>query len=426
MKSPITIQFGSGTYGKRHMEGRPLPPDIMEILLLPGAPTFLRHGQDATCASRNFRYCGQDEGIWTDTDGHGSGGEDWSYRFNLLLTEAIGKHWLTWKRLLRTHRRDPGAMEEVKRMIQQIFREVEQDVIRSLGDHAWRGGTTATLTAVIIVRRRRYIIQAAVGDSPGGLHYPAPDTSPSQTIQTVVEANCDNQVAVQRHHDRHQALGLPEPSVIYNRFNTQSSPLRDIEWPPGSGQCQPIPAWVCGTDGTMRPNVEGYEQIRRRGYYVGPQSRNRPPVHQRPNGDWAVLPGYEASNWGNSCERGNGQNLTGAGDLPANTACPCEADVCITEESRHCLAFGMSDGYGDLLSLDQTCSQIYNSNALHPQRLRFHFHRYVNSQLQPTNPEDQQYAFHYDGAPQHDDCSFVGVILDEWKPTRQGRRRHRH
>lgn len=413
MPQPTDLQFGLAHHTKRGMRGRRMPAYIRHLAHY---PRLHRHGQDSTVVLRNFPGSGPDEGIWALADGHGTGGEDWSYRYLLLLTDRFSRQWMNLKRHLRARHGD--GIDTTRDLIRRMFREVETEVMESLGDYAVRGGTTATLTAVIVVRRKRYVIQAAVGDSPGGLYYP----ERNELVQTVVEANGDNRVAVQRYHRYQRERGFSTPPIIFGRINTAYCQLQDVEWPVGSGRCDPIPAWIYHHDreSTVTPNREGYEQIRRRGYFRGMQSRNLPPAEERPDGSWEVLSGYEADNWGNSCE-GNGQNLTGAGDLMCGRRCPCEADVSIRVENGPVMAFAMSDGIGDLFPLQQTCQQVLGQYRQHGGVRLSDWQESVTSQLDMDSPYDRAYAFQ-GGYAAHDDCSFVATLLPAWTPPPRRRR----
>ena len=153
------------------------------------------------------------------------------------------------------------------------------------------------------------------------------------------------------------------PTIIFNRINTLSSPVR-VEWPAGSGQYNPIPA--ADRCGQSSPNVAGYEAIRQQtGYYHGSQSRNAPPTYYREeDGAWVVQPGYEAANWGNACYYdGDSQNLTGVGDLRSGDAAACEASVSVRKANDACWTYAVTDGFGDLCPATTFCQKVAELHA---------------------------------------------------------------
>ena len=404
----VVTQLGVGA--KRYVT---LPVDRYWLSTLPTWLRFRTHGQDATGVAHLFPGGGQDEWISGVVDGHGTGGELWARESLMSLVHWSVVHWTGLKRLLRRRQ-----VEQARQLIQSGFRDTEQRIIHRIGPKAYHGGSTASLTLVIIVRRRRYLIQAAVGDSPAGIAVDGVATP------TVTEANGDNQQAVEEFHRRHQAAGVTTPAVIYSRIGTSHSPLQ-VEWPEGSGEYNTIPAWVYQGD-QVRPNVEGYEAIRRQtGYYHGQQSRNYPPVYYREQDQaWVVRPGHEADNWGNSCVKGYGQNLTGFGDLISGLASDCDASVHIREEPRACLAYACSDGIGDLLPISEMAQQIQrlHRSGYRGYRLVQAWQDWIRTQINFT--QEPQYAWTPEGYAYHDDCSWVSLDLPAWEPPAR-RRRHR-
>lgn len=400
------IQFGQAAVEKRTMKSS-VPfdyfPDWMEVST---------YGQDANSLSTNFPGGGKDEWGVVNTDGHGRGGEDWSVHYNIAVHCRIVEGWWDLKRILR-RKRDPDRVSKATEMIQTLMREAEAATIGRLCGLSHHGGTTCTASFVMIVKRERFIIQAAVGDGPGGIW------KDGEATQTVVEANGDNTEAVQAHVDRRFAAGVTPEMVVYARLNIPGVICGcPIEYPPGSGRCDPIPAYLyvpIQGEGEGRvtgyrvvPNQDGYEAIRP--YYpLGTQSRNRPELYLRESDNvWAVKPEDMAANYGNSVLGGtNGQNLTGAGDL-ASPFCTCDASVSIRVENGPCMVYGMSDGVGDLFSQTVICNEIARQHENGGVTLDS-FRRWVMTEI-----SGEDFYTWSRGHPTWDDLSLTAIHLGEW------------
>jgi serine/threonine protein phosphatase PrpC len=109
---------------------------------------------------------GPDERLFGVFDGHGECGQRWAQVSGTLLLQHILISWWQLKRMLR---REDGK-SRVTNKLKSLFRFAETECLRPhhIGPDS-PGGTTATVTLVMIVRRRRWVIQVAVGDSPGYL-----------------------------------------------------------------------------------------------------------------------------------------------------------------------------------------------------------------------------------------------------------------
>lgn len=383
------FQFGMPDYTKRQMRA---PSQVSNAE---------QYGQDFVSHLR----VGETGLIMVVTDGHGTNGERWSRLANLELGRRITQHWDTLEGLLTGT--NQSRLYKIERNIHLIFREVEQTVITEMGSDKYRGGTTASLSIAIMAGGRRYVIQAAVGDSPVGMY------CRGKVSHTVTEASGDNQQAVREMFERYRRRKMTPPTVRFNRINNPGHPVQ-VEWPVGSGRFDPIPAWLETPEGPI-PNVPGYEAIRlQSGHYYGTQSRNVPPIYYRSSdGAWVVRPGYEASNWGNTCVKGDGQNLTGIGDLMAGLASDCDTKVSITEQSDECLVWSWTDGIGDLFSTPKLCESILK---FHRERGARELNVGVVGMMEDEITDEPTYAFR-DGYPQHDDCACVGVLLPALNPS---------
>ena len=409
------IQFGQAAANKSTMQS-----SVPFANLVPDWMVVSTYAQDANSISHNFPGGGKDECGAVNTDGHGRGGEDWSVHYNIAVHLMMVERWWDIKRILRK-KRDPERVAKATEMMQNMMREAEVATIGRLGGMIHHGGTTCTASFVMIVKRERFIIQAAVGDGPGGIW------KDGEATQTVVEANGDNTEAVQAHVDRRFAAGVTPEKVVYARLNIPGAICGcPIEYPTGSGRCDPIPAYLYEpirdggrvTGYKVVPNEEGYEAIRP--YYpLGTQSRNRPDLYLRESDNvWAVKPEDMAANYGNSVLGGaNGQNLTGAGDL-ASPFCTCDASVSIRVENGPCMVYGMSDGVGDLFSQTVICNEIakqYEAGGSHQRRgpddvvTLDSFRRWVMGEI-----IGEDFYTWSRGHPTWDDISLTAIHLGEW------------
>lgn len=428
------IEFGGAMPHKQYM--RPIVPY--------NHPTWMTihiHGQDTNSICRNFPGGGKDESGVVNTDGHGIGGENWSVLYNIAVSSIVVEKWWTIKRILR--KKSDDSVDRATSYLKQLMLDAETVAAENLGSHAQNGGTTCTATFVMIVRNQRYIIQAAVGDGPGGIFVDGVATP------TVIEANGDNTAAVQCHVDRRVAAGVKPEMVVYSRINI-SRKIPPIEYPPNSGRCDPIPAYkyIPRKDGgfTVIPNAESYNVVRPH-YAYGVQSRNHPPIYLRavdqftgnvewiePEGVnawklrthgtavsssvWSVKPDDMAANFGNSVLGGsNGQNLTGAGDYDSDF-CTCSASVSIQKLNKPCMVYGMSDGIGDLFSQTKICTDIMQLHAHHSEVDIDTFREHVSSEI----IDEPAYSWLM-GCPKWDDISFCAIVLPEFKPSKKHRRR---
>lgn len=381
------IGFGSGTNKKCWMKNR--------SITVPEWMTFSACGQDG------WSYSGgttkePHRRIAIVTDGHGHLGEQWSYVCNIRVHQAIADNWWELKAILRK-KKNLNRIQDATTFIKNMCRRVESSVT-DIPD----GGTTLTASLVMIVGRERYVIQFAVGDSPGGIY------ANGKSCPTVLEANCDNRQSVQAYYDRCLENGVEPKQIIINRINYGQTGLAPIEWPIGSGQYKPIPAWKYGDE--VVSNFDGYEAVRPFACY-GTQSRNYPEVYLRNTGEWSVVPGHEVDNFGNSILTvSNGQNLTGFGDLSVGIDCDCDASVNITIMNTPGMVYSFSDGVGDLFKYDTICQFV---NDVGPTISMTNFVTWANDRLN-GEPDAAAYQFK-NGRPNHDDMAMVGLVLGNWR-----------
>lgn len=407
---------GSSTYSKRSLDNDKVAyRGAIVQLTQPSSTNFQTYGQDATSLTSGFKGSGPDEGIIINTDGHGEKGHFWSFYSNTLLVEETKENWWDIKRILRK-KSDPIRIERATELLKQIMSRVEDRVTKLLNtNHAipgiGSGGTTASVTAVMIVGRKRTIIQFAVGDSPMGIY----DPSTQMAEKTVTEANGDSIDAVNEFLTRYRQLGYKDediPKVVFNRFNTGCYGSYTIPtYTDANGLPIPIPAYIYGPDGAI-PNVKAYKEHIQPLAWYGTQSRNKPPIHEMPDGTWAADEGHEAENFGNSCSGTYGQNLTGIGDLVAGMACACDASVHIREGVNDpMMVFAMSDGLSDIDLLNKICKMLYSKVGSSP-NIPF---KEVGSYIMQTTLGEKPYRFIH-GYPTHDDVSVAWMKLRRFVP----------
>lgn len=351
------------------------------------------------------------EYLFTVCDGHGSGGEEWSSIVSMALTNRIYESIDEIKEALSVDETD-----RVKTVIQDIFRNrVEAELLandRILARSS--GGTTATVTLIVILDERRFIIQAAVGDSPGYLASRSV-SGKIRTLQLVTEANCDNKQSVEDYVDRHLLNGVDIediPPIIYSRFNCpgNSSKLK--------GVTHVLPAWnwSIGRTGNLKvtPNLDSFAKIEENGFYWGQQSMNWPPlVYREAEGDWRLKnPTRDAANnFGNSVHCG-GQNLTGFGDMSGGLKCDCDASVTVLEYNEAGWIFAYSDGVGDVLPPEKWAelfSQVRDSTEVNiewaKKKIEFNW-------MEERGAGQPPYEWRGDN-PTWDDISAIGIHLEE-------------
>jgi hypothetical protein len=332
----------------------------------------------------------------------------------------------------------------------------------------------------MIVRRRRWVIQVAVGDSPGYLatvedsetrvsetrvsetrvsetrvsetrvsETRVSETRVKEVIQGPTEANCDNAQAVREYVERHQRHGETPPPIWFSRINAnvprapQIPTGIDIH---GRSLYQPLEAWhfftpdtVLGRSGMLevakidvRPHLENYRILQEQGHYIGTQSLNFPEQKLSDDGARYELANPErdaAVNWGNTVE-GNGQNTTGIGDIAAGLAADCDASVHFytPEQCRQSLlVFSFSDGFGDILTGPTWAQHLLKLSS---DRVIMESPEQMQSWLRSTTetavPEQYRSVFGWSARggtfhPNWDDISCVGVLLPPWSGSRRRR-----
>lgn len=434
------FHFGSGTYAKRDMgEGTQLnasnavsgkyiqrDPSKDWRSAVPSWMVLKLAGQDASSKIKGFSGCGKDECMTIVTDGHGDGGELWSYYTQLVLSAVLVDHWWDLKRILRKKgdrkkgdrkKGDKTRISKATNKIKSWYRIVEDKVAKLMVDNhptIHLGGTTASASMVMIVGRKRVVIQSGVGDSPAGIYKKSTGAQ-----QTITEANGDNIRSIREYKDRFEKKGVVPPAINYSRINySYRSPQIAGHVDPVTGALMPIPAWVLYPE--VCPNVDGYTKWVQPAYWYGTQSRNKPPHHQLDNGTWAADPGHEAANFGNTCWQGWGQNLTGVGDFAAGLASDCDASVHIDEDvGDEALVYSWSDGVGDLADKTVLCEKFMEFWCANGDK---EFDLSVFRSWAMTETMGEQFYNWSSGCPMHDDCCANGIVLDKYVPPH--RRRH--
>ena len=411
---------------------------------------------------------GPDEQLFGVYDGHGDYGDLWSQFGGTLLTKYILASWWSMKKTLRSgahpiHHRQA----EVEQHLKKLFRRVEKDCMRVMKAIVGRigmncGGTTATVTLVMIARRRRWVIQAAVGDSPG---YLATLSSGKvlEVTQGPTEANCDNKRSVVEYVARHQREGKWPTPICMSRWNVFGRQIQTGATAWGAPTYEPLDAWHFFTPETtpaktadwsspkgnvadavieVRPHLESHRILCQSGIYIGTQSLNFPETKQVQDemGSHYELAFPErdaAANRGNSVG-GCGQNTTGIGDISAGLGADCDASVHFYSEEQcrgELLVFGVSDGLGDVMPpmrwAENYLGLTQNKGCLESEEKSLHWLRTTTVAESPecyrsTYCWKSKSVYGYvDGGegrhPAWDDVSGVGVVLPQWT----GRRRRR-
>lgn len=413
---------------------------------------------------------GPDERLFGVYDGHGDFGQLWSQFGGTLLTKFILASWWTMKKVLRSNEHPIHHRQaEVEQLLKKLFRRVEKHCVRVmtdiLGDIGMNsGGTTATVTLVMIARRRRWVIQAAVGDSPG---YVATLSSGKvlEVTQGPTEANCDNKRSVVEYVERHQREGKWPTPICMSRWNVFSSQIQTgtTQW--GNPTYEPLDAWHFFTPETtpaktpdcgqpegkvgdavieVRPHLESYRILCQSGIYVGTQSLNFPETKlvQDEKGSHHELAHPErdaAANRGNTVG-GYGQNTTGIGDIRAGLGADCDASVHFYSEEQcrgELLIFSFSDGLGDVMPAKRWAENYLgltqNQACLESEEKMLDWLRGTTVEEIPECyrstycwKSKSVYGYVDGGEGQHpawDDVSGAGVFLPRWKGPRRRRGR---
>ena len=412
------------------------------------------YGQDMLAIVDSCRgILGPDERLFGVFDGHGECGHRWSQIAGELLLQKILQYWWRIKWMLRKKNGKSLATKQLKK----LFRLTETDCLEPqfVGRNA-PGGTTSTVSLVMIVRRRRWVIQASVGDSPGCLAtVEDSETRVKEVIQGPTEANCDNVQAVTEYVNRHLSHGEKPPPIWFSRINANSSCAPriptgiDIH---GRNLYQPLEAWRFFKSEAeseaeaesesesesltvdVRPHLKNYRILQEQGHYIGTQTLNFPEQKLSDDGTRFELVNPErdaALNWGNTVE-GEGQNTTGIGDIDAGLASDCDASVHFyaPEQCRQSLlVFSFSDGFGDILTgptWAERFLELFSDPVLmeSPERSQC----WLRSTTEEAVPEHYRSVFGWSDRggtfhPKWDDLSCVGVLLPPWSGSRR-RRRH--
>ena len=389
---------------------------------------------------------GPDERLFGVFDGHGTTGAPWSRLVGNALTNHIVSDWFSIKKMLRKGGTPIQTRQQlVASHIKTLFRKVEQQCAAAihdipsveLGGTNPCGGTTATVTMIMIVHRRRYIIQAAVGDSPGFLAQQLPSGECS-VIQGPTEANGDNRRAVKEVALRHLAAGLPIPNIHFQRINghhLSPSVQTDVHHLTGQPIYKPLPAWNYFNErGELDPhtNMDSYAILKKAGIPFGGQSLHLPEM-TLVDGAWCLKDESQAAsaNYGNTIQSSpnnpcDGQNTTGFGDLHAGMACDCDASVHFydtTQSQKPVLLVVCSDGMTDVLTIQTWSKLFFQAHQAHT-RININW---VKSMALLNKLGDHYNSYIWQGPlglnPTHDDVSCAGVFLPAWTTSR--RRRHR-
>ena len=404
---------------------------------------FISCGQDTIARVKHWKgVLGPDEHLSGVFDGHGTLGHKWSYFVSRRLIKCLLQNWFTIKKMLRKGGKPISERQQLVRThLKQLFRTVEEECAGYAHDRSdHNGGTTATVNFVMIVRRRRCIFQAAVGDSPGFI---APITKNRQdqvwdcdVEQGPTEANADNKRAVEEFAQRHLDKKLPIPPIYFNRINVGwGFPSVQTGTDPETGRelYRRLPAWrYLNHRGELdvQTDQDSYAILKAAGIIYGGQTLHLPKVKQI-DGKWVLKDESQAAsaNFGNSVQ-GNGQNTTGFGDLVYGMDSDCDASVHFySPYGDRCqdpvMVFCYSDGLGDILT-PAKWAQLIREHHRHPYHETM-THRHLK-EMALAHKDDPNNTYRWEGPdglnPTHDDMSCTGIMLPAWLPPRR-RRSHR-
>lgn len=410
------------------------------------------YGQDSTIVVDECPgVMGPDEHLFAELDGHGDRGETWSQLAGTLLCQQV---LASWRKIKTTLRRGAYPIHhrqaQVERLLKALFRRVEQSCMQLRPHLTHSGGATATVSIVMIVRSRRWVIQAAVGDSPGYLATLS-SGGVDEVIQGPTEANGDNVRSVTEYVVRHQREEQWPKPVIFSRINAapHAPRIQTGVSQYGTPLYNPLPAWrffdnekgmrsLADAVINVRPHMENYGILEEQGHYIGTQSLNLPPYELSGDGTRYVLSNRErdaAANWGCSVD-GQGQNTTAIGDIAAGLAADCDASVHFyTEEQSHssCLVFSHSDGMGDVKTSESWAKSYLemtqNPTLMADGKKLFNWLR-LTTEL--AIPDHYRPNFNWKlrhnclgektTHPSWDDVSTVGIVLPPWTGSRRRRR----
>jgi len=408
--------------------------------------TLNRYGQDAVSIVEQWEgKLGPNESVVTACDGHGGLGDIWAVFVASRLPQKIARHWWDIKRLMRASGTPIEDREQaVVAYIQDLFRKVERELTPVVNETATqihgplvdlkRGGTTATTTLVMIVGRRRYIIQAAVGDSPSFLRCGDPLAASSTwgpVEQLVTEANGDNAPAVAEYVRRHLAAGFSRgqiPPIYISRVNCGPGCPVVNGAVDEYGLRQPLRAWNFFNDAgdvDVTPDMKSYEIMVSAGHSYGTQGLGGiPELKVRESDDvesddvWVVAdPALSVTNYGNSVA-GDGQNTTGFGDFHVGPASDCHASVAIREVPEQCVVGAYTDGASDLLD-SETLTKGFMCVASRDLTMQWLSHT-ADAHIDPR--QRSVFVWNYDDRPAWDDVSVCGIKLPAWNPPSRRRR----
>lgn len=444
-----TFNFGSAKTSHAGLDSRLFPAmQYNRLVRLPNGErgrlvTLNRYGQDAVSVVERWEgKLGQHESVVTTCDGHGGLGDIWAVFVASRLPQKIARHWWDIKRLMRASGTPIEDRDQaVVSYIQDLFRAVERELTPVVNETATqihgphvdltRGGTTATTTLVMIVGRRRYIIQAAVGDSPSFLRRGDPLAATvtwGPVEQLVTEANGDNARSVEEYVRRHLDARVPReqiPPIYVSRVNCGPHCPVVNGAVDHYGFRRPLRAWNffnAAGDVDVTPDMESYEIMVSAGHPYGTQGLSgRPELKVRESDNvWVVAdPALSLTNYGNSVA-GDGQNTTGFGDFHAGLASDCHASVAIREVPEQCVLGAYTDGASDLLDSD-TLTEGFMSVDSRDLTMEWLSH---TADAHIDSSQRSVFVWNHDNRPAWDDVSVCGIKLPAWNPPSRRRRCH--
>ena len=378
-------------------------------------------GQDVIANLHDWSEKQDSEYINGCFDGHGDQGHTWSNKVAFHLLQEFGNNWATLKSVVTDNITNH---EEIIKFIKDIFRTVEATIINTFKLDR-DSGTTATCNLVMIIGENRYLISAAVGDSPCGLIQN--NEGELKAKKLLVEDNGDNAEAVTNFVKRYNNANKKEiPPIIYSRLNTPSGGFF-----PNFNNGQPLPAWNYNIDGetdTVSPNLTSYKYLVSQDMGVGVQALNGPqttkytsdnqldikvPKGKSVNGKQGVINLDEAPhNYGNTVE-GHGQNLTGFGDTSAGLSCDCDANVKITQINEQCTVYACSDGISDIATPEQMINFV-NLIDLRPNESKLSIFNDFKINLKNDPTPIFNWSSENSFTPSWDDISLISMNLKKY------------
>ena len=355
-------QFILPHYSKKHLgvetSSWVTKDQTRKYLDVPGA-NITQAGQDSSLVKTNIDN-NPNECLVGVADGHGSLGHHHSF----VAIRVLANKFLQNKETIRYYLQEAKSLC-VEKLVTSLYHETQailknKQLFPTLQNHS---GTTMSMSLVLMVNNKRYIVTSNVGDSPVLL-----SERYDCCNELSMDQSCDNPKAVERYLARLAKAKETCDPIDQEKYNPKPVYYGRINCPEGYS----IPS-ICDDEGKPCPlsvykyvdnkpvfDTENYEKI----CQVSPcgfQSIRTPPIYIGEDGIQRVVQGREMENWGSTLE-GTCQSLSSFGDFNYAPDIDCDPYVRVDMINNYTQLLLATDGLTDLFHYDILMNWFWDNN----------------------------------------------------------------